>query len=164
MEQFVGAARFEREEEHDRAGSFMLGPPSSPNGVSVALSMTDEDVVARVAALWGVSYHNVARERYKQMGWKPAFFVHLRGKRAVELMTQLQPLMGKRRRQQIERALASYAPNLRRKLSPEQIAEIRLKLNEGQKHGELAQQYSVDRTTISHIKAGKRPSYREVRL
>lgn len=141
-------------------GSFMLGPPSAPNKVSIALSMTDEDVVARVASIWGITYNNVRREYYERMGWRPAFFVHLRGKRAVELMQRLLPLMGKRRQEQIKRALASYNPYLRNKLSPTQIAEIRLKLGDGYTHGEIARHYGVDRSTVSHIKAGKRPAYR----
>jgi DNA invertase Pin-like site-specific DNA recombinase len=76
------------------------------------------------------------------------------------LMEQLLPLMGERRQRQIERALASYNPHLRRKLDPEQIAAIRAKLTEGHKHSDLAKQYGVDRSTISHIKAGIRRAYR----
>lgn len=141
-------------------GSFLPGPPSAPNTVGIALTMTDEDVVARVAALWGVTYHEVRRNRSTMMGWKAIFYVHLRGKRAAELMQRLRPLMGLRRQRQIERALASYNPHLRRKLYREQIAEIKTQLAQGRKHGEIASQYGVDRSTISHIKAGIRSAYR----
>jgi DNA invertase Pin-like site-specific DNA recombinase len=75
-------------------------------------------------------------------------------------MERLLPFMGERRQRQIERALASYNSHLRRKLSPEQIATIRAKLAQGHKHGDIAKQYGVDRSTISHIKAGIRPAYR----
>jgi hypothetical protein len=141
-------------------GSFMSGPPSDPNGVRIALAMADVDIVARVAALWGVRYHEVQRNRSKQMGWRPCFHVHLRGKRAVELMKCLLPLMGQRRQSQIRRALASYNPYARRKLNPEHIAQIRVQLAEGRKHGDIAKQNGVDRSTISHINAGKRTAYR----
>jgi hypothetical protein len=141
-------------------GSFSPGPPSAKNSVRIMLTMTDEDVVARVAQLWGVAYHEVRRDRCEAHGWKPNFYVHLRGRPAVDLMQRMAPLMGLRRQQQIERALSSYDPNLRRKLSPEQLTEIRAKVAEGRTHTQLAEEYEVDRSTISHIKAGRRPTYR----
>jgi hypothetical protein len=141
-------------------GSFLPGPPSAPNSVRITLTMTDADVVARVAALWGVSYHEVRRELCHAMGWKPNFYTHLRGRPAVEMMRRLLPFMGVRRQGQIERALASYNPHLRCKLSPEQIVEIKARLAEGRKHGDIARLYNVDRSTISHIKASRRPAYR----
>lgn len=86
-------------------GSFLPGPPSATNSVRIALTMTDADVVERVAALWSVSYHEVRRDRCRLMGWKPNYYVHLRGRRAVEMMKLLRPLMGQRRQEQIDRAL-----------------------------------------------------------
>jgi hypothetical protein len=141
-------------------GSFLTGPPSAPNSLRIALTMTDEDVVARVAALWGVAYHEVRQQRSHLMGWKPNYYVHLRGKPAAELMERLLPSMGERRQLQIRRALASYNPYLRYKLRPEQIAEIRKLLAEGWTHTAIALKYSVDRSTVSHIKAGVRKAYR----
>jgi hypothetical protein len=141
-------------------GSFSPGPPSAPNSARISLTMTDADVVARVAVLWGVAYHEVRQERCREMGWKPNFYVHLRGKPAVRLMQRLLPLMGQRRQSQIERALASHNPLMRNKLCPEQIVEIKAQLAEGRKHGEIARQYGVDRSTVSHIKAGIKPAYR----
>jgi len=141
-------------------GSFLAGPPSAPNSVRIELTMTDADVVARVAGLWHVAFNEVRRERCREMGWKPNFFVHLRGKRALELMERLLPLMGERRQGQIRRALASYNPYLRNKLGPEQVADIRSKLAQGLRHHEIAAHYGIDRSTVSHIKAGVRPTYR----
>lgn len=116
--------------------------------------------MARVAALWGVAYHEVRQQRSHLMGWKPNYYVHLRGKPAAELMERLLPSMGERRQLQIRRALASYNPYLRYKLRPEQIAEIRKLLAEGWTHTAIALKYSVDRSTVSHIKAGVRKAYR----
>jgi hypothetical protein len=141
-------------------GSFAPGPPSAPNSVRITLSMTDRDVVARVAGLWRVSYHEVRKARTLERGWKPAYAVSLRGRRAAELMHDLLPLMGERRQLQIRRALANYDPYLRYKLQPEQIVEIRKLLAEGWTHTEIALKYSVDRSTVSHIKAGVRKAYR----
>jgi hypothetical protein len=141
-------------------GSFSPGPPSAPNSVRITLSMTDRDVVARVAALWSVSYHEVREKRSIERGWKPAYHVSLRGKRAVEFMHELLPVMGERRQLQIRRALASYNPYLGHKLRPEQITEIRKLLGQGRTQIDIALEYGVDRSTISHIKAGIRPAYR----
>lgn len=141
-------------------GSFSPGPPSDPNSVRITLSMTDCDVIARVAGLWKVSYHEVREARSIERGWKPAYHVSLRGRRAAALMHELLPHMGERRQSQIRRALASYNPYLRYKLRPEQLAEIRKLLAEGWTHTAIALKYSVDRSTVSHIKAGVRKAYR----
>ena len=42
-------------------GSFMRGPPSRPNMPAIAIQMTDEDVIQRVAQLWAVCYTAPAR-------------------------------------------------------------------------------------------------------
>jgi hypothetical protein len=141
-------------------GSFSPGPPSAPNLVRISLHMTDEDIVAKVASLWGQSYHRVQQARAERMGWKSSYQVLVRGRPALELMKLMLPYMGQRRQGQIERALPSYNPHLRRKLAPEQIVEIKAQLAVGRKHGEIAKQYGVDRSTISHIKAGTKPAYR----
>ena len=120
-------------------GSFLSGPPSAPTKIGIALTMTDEDVVSRVASLWGVAFHHVRREISRIRGWKPIYYVHLRGRAAADLMQRLLPLMGNRRQEQIRKALASYDPNKRRKLSPDTIAEIKAKLSEGSQHTEACE-------------------------
>jgi len=87
-------------------GSFLTGPPSAPRYPVVALQMTDEDVVARVAAMF---------ER-KPGSWQPrearhqqTHLVRSTGAKAVAWMLALRPLMGQRRRMQIDRAVASHA-------------------------------------------------------
>ena len=88
-------------------GSFQAGPPSAPRYPIVALQMTDEDVVTRVATMFGRKVgcwqSGKARER-------PVFLMRITGSKAVAWMTALQPLMGERRRMQIDRAVASYEP------------------------------------------------------
>lgn len=87
-------------------GSFMAGPPSDPHRPRVAIQMTDEDVIARVAAFWCVAY--IRQTDRRNTSWKPVFTVQLRGRRAVELMRRLRPLMGCRRQRQIDIAVASF--------------------------------------------------------
>ena len=91
-------------------GSFVAGPPSRPNAPQIALQMCDEDVVERVSALLGTRYYECrARKLHHKVSWG----VHLRGERAVHLMLKLRPLLGQRRREQIDRAIASHAPDPR---------------------------------------------------
>ncbi len=81
-------------------GSFMKGPPSKPNAPYISLQMTDEDVVARAANLFQVGYQ---RTKNRKPGlWKASYMVQFRGSRAASLMRDLRPLMGVRRKSQIE--------------------------------------------------------------
>jgi hypothetical protein len=88
-------------------GSFLKGPPSAPGLPVISLQMTDEDVVARVARMFGrtPSSWQAPHDR-----WQRTFITRATGAKAVAWMHALHPLMGNRRRQQIDEAMASYAP------------------------------------------------------
>lgn len=85
-------------------GSFLKGPPSKPNACAISIQSTDEDVLAHVSTLLGVRYH---RSRARQSHHKDYFSLHKRGQAAGNLMRELRPLMSRRRRDQIDAALAS---------------------------------------------------------
>lgn len=53
---------------------------------------------------------NAHRWQPRNDRWRATWIVRITGAKAVAWMTVLQPLMGDRRRQQIDRALASYEP------------------------------------------------------
>jgi len=73
----------------------------------VQITMTDDDVMGRVSALLKrKSIFCAAREAH----WKDTFRIAVRGAPAIELMKALRPLMGKRRKMQIDRAIARYSP------------------------------------------------------
>lgn len=88
-------------------GSFLPGPPSNPNVPRISVMMTDEDVIGEIAGLFGRKYHKYVPSNSNH---KPCFVVLLTGRKAIDLMTKLKPLMGKRRQAQIDRAIASYDP------------------------------------------------------
>ncbi len=88
-------------------GSFLKGPPSAPRYPVLALQMTDEDVVARVAAMFD---RRVGCWRPPEDRWLPTYVVRITGSKAVAWMTELRPLMGHRRQMQIDQAVASYHP------------------------------------------------------
>lgn len=85
-------------------GSFMAGPPSSPSSPRVSVQMTDEDIVERISTLLGTSYRQTKR---RVAHHKQSFMITLSGRRAVALMRSLYDLMGKRRKEQIYRAINS---------------------------------------------------------
>lgn len=70
----------------------------------ISLEMTDEDVVARVAKMFGKPYH---RKNSPSMGShrKTKYYTRVTGKLAVEWMERLQPLMGVRRQEAIAQLL-----------------------------------------------------------
>lgn len=147
-------------------GTFLKGPPSAPNQPRIAVNMTDEDTVQRIASLFGVGYiHTRRHERHDN--WKPAFTVKVVGKPAMELMRQIQPHMSKRRQEQIQRALDSYDPKYKQdrpnapKLTEEQVKELRASLApfDGKRlpRGmltDLANKYEIARRNVHKIRVG----------
>lgn len=90
----------------------------------ISVSMCDRDVLERAAAILGiptVSPKDVIRNA--EHGWSPAYQISVTGARAAEWMHRLRPLMGQRRAQQIDRALASYHP-IRLTKAPERCVVI----------------------------------------
>lgn len=129
-------------------GSFCKGPPSRPNSLQVSLQMTDEDVVARAANLFGVAY---SRGTPKKKAWKYTYRTLLRGYPAAALMKQLRPMMGQRRQGQIDRALASYDPRLaerRRNMGLPVIEELD-RLHQEHSFREMGRMFKCDHRTIA---------------
>src|SRR4051812_29330710 len=86
-------------------GSFLHGSPSDLRIPCIRIQMTDEDIIARVAQLFGVKYHKTP---LKEERFKTPYAAMLKGTRAAALMQQLHPLMSQRRQTQIECALQDY--------------------------------------------------------
>src|SRR5262245_1253553 len=84
-------------------GSFLAGPPSAPRSPAVRVCMADRDVVDRAGALLGVAVMVIPSRRE---GWRTAYSVRVRGAPAVLWMERLRPFMGRRRQEQIDRAIA----------------------------------------------------------
>jgi hypothetical protein len=86
-------------------GSFMAPPPSDPRRVRITATTCDADVADEAGRLLGVTPRLSTRAR--RHGRLPLWGLLRRGGRAVELMKALYPVMGLRRRKQIDRALAA---------------------------------------------------------
>ena len=126
-------------------GSFMHGPPSAPNTPRISINMTDEDIIARVAALFDVKYHHVRLTPYGvERGWKPSFVCTITGKRAIELMKILSPLMGNRRKSKIYEIISSLNPPYR-KLSISDRKQIVFEfINNSLTRKELASKWGIN--------------------
>lgn len=86
-------------------GSFLKPSPSKPREPKIDVEMKDEDVIKRVAALFGVGYRR--RDRHRE-NTSVTFHVRLAGKRAAQLMWRLRPFLSLRRQAQIDRAIQCY--------------------------------------------------------
>ena len=60
----------------------------------VALQMTDEDIVTRVAAMFA---RKPGKWQPREAHWQPIYLVRITGAKAVAWMNALRPLMGLRR-------------------------------------------------------------------
>ena len=133
-------------------GSFLKGPPSSPKMAQVTISMTDKDIIEKVSNLLGANYYT--SNRGKDKGWKTTYIVTVRGKTAVNLMNEIKPLMGERRKQQIEKAISCWSPK-KLKVTFEQAENIREAYKYGASTKDLGKEYGVTHWYIYHILKGK---------
>jgi hypothetical protein len=125
----------------------------------VAMQTTDEDIISRVAALFGVKYHAYQRRNVK---CKTAYIINVRGSSAYHFMQALYPILGQRRRGQITNALADYVykPDRRgsnnsfSKLQEADVKEIKRRLASGEVQRVIARDYNISPRAVSDIKCG----------
>jgi hypothetical protein len=131
-------------------GSFFKGPPSEPNVPRIQLAMTDEDVVARVARLFGGNGHYSEKydSRRQRRGWRRVYQTRLKGSRAVDLMLELKPLMSTRRREQIDKAVKSYTRYRYGTLPPSIVQTVKQRVSEGCNKSQLARELGISRSSV----------------
>jgi len=143
-------------------GSFLKGPPSAPNRPRIQLQMSDKDVIDKASRILGVKTKGPYMPSRAKEHYKPRYVSSLRGKKAVEVMKHLHPLMGQRRQTQITEAIVSFIPNCdygdnhpQAKLNSEQVADIKRRIRRGEGTVILAEEFGVDPGLIWQIKAGR---------
>jgi|GEM_PF-1426840 len=132
-------------------GSFMEGPPSAPNQHVISIQMTDEDVIARTAHILECSYNHIHRKNEKH---KDYFIAYIRGRRAIEMMKILRPLMGVRRQGQIDKCLASFI-HRKPRITEETAREIKIRLANGERMHSIAETLNVIYTIVKKINQGR---------
>lgn len=117
--------------------------------------MKDEDVVRRAAKLFGVSYVHVSKPKNKK--WSVCYRIAVKGTNAVALMRTLYPLLGLRRKAQVERVIASYIERKlgdnSRLLTTEQIPQIREALKK-ENVSAVARRFNTSRTNVRRVRDG----------
>jgi hypothetical protein len=114
--------------------------------------MVDRDIIERAGALLSVA---VTVSPSRREGWKDAYCVRVRGARAVLWMERLRPLMGERRRQQIDRAAASYGPDPRRLLNEARATEALARLAAGESVRQVAERLATSIWCIYDLRLGR---------
>lgn len=101
----------------------------------IGVTMTDEDVVSRVAELWQIRLQ-VIDPRKDGRSKLLQYRAHISGSRAVLWMEKLKPLMGNRRQRQIEETLAIHNSKepavLRQQRASIELAKTRFRSSTGQ--------------------------------
>jgi hypothetical protein len=135
-------------------GSFLAGPPTNPNTAIISLQTTDRDIAERIARIFKVKAC-ACRLDLKNPKWKRVYSVRLRGRRAVWMMKQLRPLMGKRRKKQIDFAIKSHELQ-KMKIGIEGVKNVRTLLDMGYKQREIALLCGISRQYVSDIKVNRK--------
>lgn len=133
-------------------GSFCAGPPSAPRSPIVQVSMVDRDIIERAGALLGSGVMVVPSRRE---GWRTSYCVRVRGARAVRWMERLRPLKGRRRQAQIDRAVASHAPDPARLLVDERATQALDRLARGESVREVAERFGTSIWCIYDLRLGR---------
>lgn len=133
-------------------GSFLVGPPSAPRYPVLALQMNDEDVVRRVAKLFA---RKPTCAQPRKSHWRPTWQVRITGAKAVSWMIAVHPLMGERRRGQIDRAVASHAPRPRTILDDQVATEALCLLSSGSTVRDVAERFGTTVWCIYDLRLGR---------
>jgi hypothetical protein len=133
-------------------GTFLAGPPSAPRTPALQLCMADRDIVERAAALLDCAVTVVPARREN---WRTAYSARVTGPRAVAWMERVQPLMGARRRVQIDRAIASYRPDPTRRLDDTRAAAALERLREGESVRAVAERFDTSIWCIYDLRLGR---------
>jgi DNA-binding NarL/FixJ family response regulator len=132
-------------------GSFMSGPPSKPNTCVIAAVTTDLDIAEKVAKIMTISVIKQKKRKNDPEHYKQTYYVRLQGEKAFNLMKDLKSLMGKRRQEQIDKAMATFKIT-KRKMTSEKLSEINYLVSLGFSLRKIANQVSVDKNTVRKIK------------
>jgi hypothetical protein len=114
--------------------------------------MVDRDIIERAGALFGTGVYVIPARRE---GWRTTYATRIRGTRAALWMHRLRPLMGERRRGQIDRALASHAPDPRRLLDDGRAIEALARLAEGESVRQVADRFGTSIWCIYDLRLGR---------
>jgi hypothetical protein len=91
-------------------GTFLRGAPSNPGSPILRVSMTDRDVVERVAKLFGRA---VVQLRRRKPHHKIPYATTIKGGPAAQVMSAVRPHLGRTRQHQVDLAISSWQTRTR---------------------------------------------------
>jgi transposase len=143
-------------------GSFLKSPPSEKKSPRISIMMTDEDIISNYSNYFNVNYSSWQNKKKDENGnfkYKKVYISIIKGNYAIEIMKEIQCLMSKRRKIQITEAINSFNPRLKiesdykkRKITNEQLDEIKKHLENNLSLREIAKMYDVSKNTIRNSK------------
>ena len=137
----------------DAEACFRINHGNSPQ---IALSMSDKDLIERTAFLWGSNiairkprYDN--RPNYIGNKWKTMYTTTINGRKAVIFMKELLAVnrLGKRRTAKILEIIQQWENRPVKRLSPEQVFELRNDFQAGMSSKELSKKYKITPESIN---------------
>jgi hypothetical protein len=132
-------------------GSFCAGPPSSPNNCRLLGASTDLDIIQKISKILNINYILLPKRKSDLPHYKPVYRFKISGTPAVLLMKQIKPLMGLRRQEQIDKAIASCKPKHPRP-TKDTIINIKNELLSGKTLDSIAKQFNVSHSCVFKLK------------
>jgi len=139
-------------------GTFLRGAPSNPGAPILRVSMTDRDVVERVAKLFGRA---VVRLRRRKPHHKIPYATTIKGAPPAQVMNAVRPLLGKTRQVQIDLAISSWqtrrAPRHRRQARASESLSTQVPTADasGTTQGRLESPEACDRAWLAGLLEGE---------
>lgn len=128
-------------------GTFLKPPPSSPNKIAIQLEMTDRDVVESAAMIFGSKVFVCGRRASHH---KTSFKTGVVSGRAASWMLKVRPLMGSRRKEQIDAALSCYVP-CKPRLTESEKSRIATRKLQGEGATTLAREHGISREYVCYL-------------
>ena len=133
----------------------------------LVIDMTDKDVVERVANLWkNKTIYTHTPKNPNGNDYKTMYKVQRKGYPALIIMQLIYPIMGDRRKKQIEKCFDLYNYNIHKKLpiksktdqrtTGAQIKKILTRYEQGESPYEIAKDYQFSGSHLSNICHGRR--------
>lgn len=133
-------------------GSFLRGFPSQPNLPCIQCVMIDRDVIERLAGIIGCGIRIVKPRRAH---WQESYGIRVRGAPAVAWMQAIEPLLGARRRGQIEVAIGSYESRSNQRLDDADARTALHMLVDGVPVRDVADRFGVTPWCIYDLRLGR---------
>ena len=82
--------------------------PSGKQYPRIKVKMTDEDVIAKFASIFDMTYRSVQKDKSWQEHWKDAWYTDCTGKKAYAVLMAIYPWLGTRRRTRVREAINAW--------------------------------------------------------